>query len=77
VDTFLVFYGYLSLAFGWGFYAVVFTSFGLTIFFHLKEKNLYKTAERFIRSMVTLGVINLIIAFLFSSFATFKWFLNS
>jgi len=77
VDLFLVFYGYLSLAFGWGFYTLVFTSFGLALFFHLKEKNIYKTAERFIWSMVTLGVINLILASLFSSFATLKWILNS
>jgi len=77
METFLVFYGYLSLAFGWGFYAVVFTTSVSALFFHLREKNLYKTAERYVRNMVTLGIINLIIALVFSSFATLKWVLNS
>jgi hypothetical protein len=77
MDILLVFYGYLSLAFGWGFYAVVFISFGVALFSHLKEGNIYQTAERFINSMVTLGVLNLSVATLFALVATARWLLGS
>jgi hypothetical protein len=71
-----VFYGYLSLAFGWGFYAVVFICFGIALYSQLKEGDIYITAERFINGMVTLGVLNLSVATVFAFVATVRWLLG-
>jgi len=76
MDTFLVFYGYLSLAFGWTFYAVVFVSFGVALFSYLKGKNIYETAERFINTMVIWGTSNLLIAATSALIETVRWLLG-
>ncbi len=73
MDLFLVFYGYLSLAFGWLYYIVVFLSLGIAAYFHFKERDLYRTAEVYVKSLTYLGLLDLSVAFLYSVFKTVNW----
>ena len=73
LKTFLVFYGYLSLSFGWIFYLVVFTSFGVVVYSLLKGRDLYETSERFIKTITTLGITDLTLSFFVALFLTAKW----
>jgi len=77
LDLFLVFYGYLSIYFGWFYYAVVFLSFAVALYAYLKERSIFETADRFIASITYLGILDLLLSAVISSFLTFKWlFLN-
>ena len=73
LKTLLVFYGYLSLSFGWIFYLVVFTSFGVAVYSLLKGRDLYETSERFIKTITTLGIADLTLSFFVALFLTAKW----
>jgi len=73
LKTLLVFYGYLSLSFGWTFYLVVFVSFGVAVYFLLKGKDLYETSERFIKTITALGIADLTLSFFVALFLTAKW----
>jgi len=73
LKTLLVFYGYLSLSFGWIFYLVVFTSFGVVVYSLLKGRDLYETSERFIKTITTLGITDLTLSFFVALFLTAKW----
>jgi hypothetical protein len=72
----LVFYGYLSLSFGWIFYLVVFTSFGVAIYKAFKRRDLYETAESFIRTITVLGIADLVLSSFVAVFLTTKWILG-
>lgn len=72
----LVFYGYLSLSFGWIFYLVVFTSFGVAIYKAFKSEDLYETAESFIRTITVLGIADLVLSSFVAVFLTTKWILG-
>jgi len=73
LKTLLVFYGYLSLSFGWIFYLVVFTSFGVVVYSLLKGRDLYETSERFIKTITALGIADLTLSFFVALFLTTKW----
>ena len=73
LKTLLVFYGYLSLSFGWIFYLVVFTSFGVVVYSLLKGRDLYETSERFIKTITALGIADLTLSFFVALFLTAKW----
>ena len=73
---FLVFYGYLSLSFGWIFYGVVFLSFGVALYTAYRSRDIYQTAERFINTITFLGVINLITSSVVATYLTARWILN-
>ena len=73
LNLFLVFYGYLSLSFGWLFYIVVFTSFAVAIYTLLRLKDLYKTAEVFIKTITLLGITDLILSGGIATLLTLKW----
>ena len=76
VNLFLVFYGYLSLSFGWIFYGVVFLSFAVALYTAYRSRDIYTTAERFVNTITLLGVFDLAISSLVASFLTVKWILN-
>jgi ABC-type uncharacterized transport system substrate-binding protein len=76
LKIFLVFYGYLSLSFGWIFYLVVFTSFGIAIYKAFKSKDLYQTAEGFIKTITALGIADLTFSAFVATFLTVKWLLG-
>jgi len=73
MDLFLVFYGYLSLSFGWLYYLVVFLSLGVAIYSYIKSRDLYLTAERYIKSLLYLGSGDLAISGIYALIMTFKW----
>jgi hypothetical protein len=73
MDTFLVFYGYLSIAFGWLYYIVVFSSLGVAVYTYLKGGDIYKVAERYVKSMLYLGLFDLAISAVYSAVMTVKW----
>ncbi len=75
MEVFLVFYGYLSIAFGWLFYGVVFISFGFALYTYLKKRNVYSMAEVYIRSFLYLGSANLLVSSLYSLVMTAKYLL--
>ena len=76
LNLFLVFYGYLSLSFGWIFYSVVFLSFSVALYSAYKDRNIYTTAEKFVKTITLLGILDLAISFLVATFLTFKWIIN-
>ena len=75
-DLLLVFYGYLSLSFGWIFYVVVFTSFGIALYTAFRSKDIYRTAERFIKSITYLGIGDLLLSTVVSAFLTARWLIH-
>lgn len=76
LDLILVFYGYLSLSFGWLFYLVVFTSLGIAIYTAFRSRDIYQTAERFIKSITLLGIGDLLLSTVVSVFLTVKWLIH-
>ena len=77
LDLFLVFYGYLSLSFGWLFYIVVFTSFGIALYSLFKERDIYRTSEIFIKSITLLGTVDLIFSTGVAAILTLKWLIGT
>ena len=77
LDLFLVFYGYLSLSFGWLFYIVVFTSFGIALYSLVKERSIYRTSEVFIKSITYLGTIDLLLSTGVAAISTLKWLIGT
>ncbi|NPA14573.1 MAG: hypothetical protein GXN97_05255 [Aquificae bacterium] len=77
LKTFLVFYGYLSIYFGWSYYIVVFLSFAVALYFLLiRKEDLFKTSEVFIKTITTLGIVDLILSSVVAFYLTLSW-LNS
>ncbi len=77
MDTFLVFYGYLSISFGWIYYLVVFISLFIAFYSYLRTKNIFETAEVYIKSLLTLGVINLSVSGIYALVKTLQWLVGS
>jgi len=73
MKTFLVFYGYLSLSFGWIYYIVVFLSLMVAFYSYFKSKDIYKTAESYIKSLLILGSVNLFLSMVYATFKTVEW----
>ena len=73
LKTFLVFYGFLSIYFGWSYYAVVFIAFGVAIYTAYRYKELFKTAEVFIKTITYLGLLDLLIVSLIALYKTALW----
>jgi len=76
VETFLVFYGYLSLSFGWLFYVVVFLSLGYAFYTYFKSKDFFETAEGYIKALTLLGTIDLTISTMVAIFLTLRWLIT-
>jgi len=76
LKTFLVFWGYLALFFGWVYYGVVFVSFMAALFTYLKNKDTLAAAKFYVRSLTTLGAIDLFAASIFALFKTALWLLS-
>jgi len=76
LKTFLVFYGYLSIAFGWLYYIVVFSSLLVALYVFLKKRDIYKTAESYVKSILYLGLVNLTLSGIYAVVMTFKWLFN-
>ena len=74
MKTFLVFYGYLSISFGWLYYIVVFLSLAIAFYSYFKSKDTYKTAESYIRSILILGSVNLFLSMVYAIVKTVEWF---
>jgi hypothetical protein len=73
VKAFLVFYGYLSLSFGWVFYIVVFLSLLYAIYIYIKSKDFFETAEGYIKAITILGTVDLTISLVVATFLTVRW----
>jgi len=73
LKTLLVFYGFLSIYFGWVYYVVVFLSFGVAIYTAYRHKELFKTAKVFVKTITFLGVLDLIFASLIALYKTVGW----
>jgi len=73
MDLFLVFYGYLSISFGWIYYLVVFLSLGVSIYSYIKSRDLYLTAEKYIKSLLYLGTVDLTVSGIYALIMTLKW----
>ena len=73
LKTFLVFYGYLSIAFGWLYYIVVFISLAVAVYVHFKNRDIYKTAETYVKSILYLGLVNLAISSIYATIMTVRW----
>lgn len=73
LKTFLVFYGFLSIYFGWSYYGVVFISFGVAIYTAYRFKELFKTAEVFIKTITYLGILDLLVASAIAIYKTAQW----
>ena len=73
LKTFLVFYGYLSIYFGWIFYAVVFLSLVYAIYEYAKHRDFFTTAGSYIKAITYLGIADLIISSLVALLLTLHW----
>jgi hypothetical protein len=73
LEALLVFYGYLSISFGWLYYLVVFISLGVALYTYARTRDIYTTAERYIKSLITLGIIDLSISAAYAAAMTIKW----
>ncbi len=73
LEALLVFYGYLSISFGWLYYLVVFISLGVALYTYARTRDIYATAERYLKSLITLGIIDLSISAAYAAAMTIKW----
>ena len=73
MKTFLVFYGYLSLSFGWIYYIVVFLSLMVAFYSYFKSKDIYKTAGSYIKSLLILASVNFFLSMVYATFKTVEW----
>lgn len=69
----LVFYGYLSLSFGWIFYVVVFLSLLYAIYTYIRSKDFFETAEGYIKAITLLGTVDLGISLIVATILTIRW----